>query len=510
MSTSAIPIRRAAAAALAAVAVLAAVALSATGAHAGPAGTVLGAEAENAVEGEYIVVMEDGFSAMSSEYDAEVVDRFELINGFLAEMSADEAARVAADGSVAYVEQNRTVSVDGVQPGPPSWGLDRVDQLDRPLDNAYEYLGDGSGVTAYIIDTGINMAHAEFAGRIGHGADFVDGDSYPIDCHGHGTHVAGTVGGSSYGLAKKVTLVGVRVLNCAGSGTYASVLDGIQWVARTASGPSVANMSLGGGYSAAINQAVEAAVASGVTFAIAAGNSSQDACTVSPASAPSAITVAATGRSDWRAPFSNYGPCVDVFAPGVDITSAWIGSAYASNTISGTSMASPHVAGAAAVYLSLHPNASTDQVAGWVTGNAARGRVSDVHGSPNLLLYTGDDNTPGPVDCTGSNGTSTPIPDQGTVESRVSIYCDRAASASSELAVGITHSYRGDLEIYLIAPDGTSYQVKEHDIGDPGDNVRRAFHVDLSGEHGSGTWTLRVVDAFSLDSGTLDGWSLVV
>lgn len=388
MSISRILARRASAAALAGATALAAIALGG-GAQAEPIGAVLGSDAATAVEGEYIVVMKNEFATLSAEYDADVIERFDTINGHLAEMSAEEAAKIAADEAVAFVEQNRTVSIADVQTAPPSWGLDRVDQLDLPLDDTYEYLGDGSGVTAYIIDTGILTTHEEFTGRIGSGYDFVDGDSDPTDCQGHGTHVAGTVGGTNYGLAKAVTLVGVRVLDCSGNGTYAGVIAGIEWVGDNASGPSVANMSLGGGYSAAVNAAVDSAVDAGVVFAVAAGNEDQDACAVSPASADSAITVAASDSVDARAYFSNYGSCVDVFAPGVGITSAWIGSDSAVNTISGTSMASPHVAGAAAVHLSLNPSASTDAVADWVSGNAGVDKVSDVKGSPNLLLHTG-------------------------------------------------------------------------------------------------------------------------
>ncbi|GAB3645819.1 serine protease [Glycomyces tarimensis] len=490
---------------------LASVALGAAGAHADPVGTVLGADAEHAVEGEYIVVMENEFSTMSAEYDADIIDTFGFINGYLAEMTPDEAAEVAADDSVAFVEQNQTVTVADVQSNPPSWGLDRVDQIDLPLDDSYEYLGDGSGVTAYIIDTGILAGHSEFSGRIGAGYDFVDGDANPSDCQGHGTHVAGTVGGTDYGLAKEATLVGVRVLDCSGSGTFAGVIDGIEWVADNASGPSVANMSLGGSYSASVNSAVSAAVSSGVTFAVAAGNEDQNACNVSPASTASAITVGATDSRDMRASFSNYGSCVDVFAPGVNITSAWIGSNSASRTISGTSMASPHVAGAVAVYLSLNPSATTSQVASWVTGNAGSGKVADVQGSPNLLLHTGEGDGGGdpgePSDCSESFTTATRLADRSTTETSLSFSCEGNAGSSSSLSVDITHTYRGDLEIYLIAPDGSSYQVKSAGF-DSANDVRATYNVNLSSESASGTWKLRIVDVYSGDSGTLNGWSL--
>jgi len=507
--------RRISAAALAGAAAIGSITFGGLAAQADPVGEILGADAATAVDGSYLVVMDRDLSAatadtVTDEYGGEIADRFEGLNGYLAEMTASEAARLAADSTVAFVEQNQTVSVADVQTG-ATWGLDRVDQLDLPLDGDYEYLGDGSGVTAYIVDTGILATHAEFTGRVGTGYDFVDGDTDPTDCNGHGTHVAGTIGGTTYGLAKAVTLVGVRVLDCEGSGTYADVIAGIEWVADNHSGPSVANMSLGGGYSAAVNTAVANAVDAGVTFAVAAGNEDTDAGSSSPASEPSAITVAATDSSDARAYFSNYGSIVDVFAPGVSITSAWIDSTSDTNTISGTSMATPHVAGAAAVYLGLHPSATTDDVAAWVTGNAAADRVSDVQGSPNLLLYTGTEDggsDPGePSDCTGANTTATAIADRATVNSTLTLTCDGAASATSKVSVNITHTYRGDLAIYLIAPDGTSYTLKSASY-DSVDNVVATYTVDLDAETASGTWTLRVTDVYSGDSGTLNNWSL--
>ncbi|GAB3997350.1 hypothetical protein GCM10029992_19960 [Glycomyces albus] len=281
-------------------------------------------------------------------------------------------------------------------------------------------------------------------------------------------------------------------------------------------GPAVANMSLGGPYSAAVNDAVSSAVDAGVTMAVAAGNEDQNACNVSPASTAAAITVGATDSGDARAYFSNYGSCVDLFAPGVNITSAWIGSNSATNTISGTSMASPHVAGAVAVYLSNNPGASTTEVADWVTGNAGEGRVSDPAGSPNLLLYTGegdggsDPGDPGdPAGCEGENNSSTPLPDRSTTESALAMDCDGNAATDSRLSVDITHTWRGDLEIYLVAPDGSSYQVKDSGW-DSGNDVVETYTVDLSAESGTGTWTLRIVDVYSGDSGTLNGWSLTI
>ncbi|MEV3935391.1 S8 family peptidase [Glycomyces sp. NPDC049804] len=380
------------AAAVIGVAAFTALAFTATAAEAKPAvGAIVGEDAAGAIAGEYIVVLEEGTSvstAVKSIEGEEVVETFDQIDGFLMEASEAEAKELAAEDGVAFVEQNAVVSLSATQSN-ATWGLDRIDQRNRPLSGTYTYNYTGAGVHAYIIDTGINATHTEFTGRVGNGYDFVSNDSTPQDGNGHGTHVAGTIGGTVYGVAKGVTLHGVRVLNNAGSGTTAGVVNGINWVAANAIKPAVANMSLGGGYSSAINNAVAAAVSSGVTFAVAAGNENQNACNVSPASTPSAITVGATTSSDARASYSNYGSCLDVFAPGSSITSAWRTSNTSTNTISGTSMATPHVAGAVALYLQANPGASTSAVASWVTGNATTGLVTGAgSGSPNRLLYS--------------------------------------------------------------------------------------------------------------------------
>ena len=363
-----------------------------------PADVILGAESADAISGEYLVVLEDeapqGISAMVDDVvgqvagAVDVVGELDVLGGFVAEMSPEEAVELAADDSVAYVEQNRTVSIADVQDDPPSWGLDRVDQTDLPLDAAYEYGGTGADATAYILDTGINRTHQDFGDRVGEGYDAVDAGGDASDCNGHGTHVAGTIGGSTHGLAKEATLEPVRVLDCAGSGSYAGIIEGIDWVAENASGPSVANMSLGGTFSQALNDVIAEAVDAGVTFAVAAGNEGQDACNVSPASEPSAITVGATDETDAATSWSNWGECVDILAPGDQITSAWIDGDDATNTISGTSMASPHVAGVAALYLDANPEATPDEVAEALTGNAVPDAVSEPNGSPNLLLNT--------------------------------------------------------------------------------------------------------------------------
>src|SRR5690606_626468 len=244
----------------------------------------------------------------------------------------------------------------------------------------YEYDYTGAGTTAYILDTGINRTHADFGDRVDEGYDAIDFGGDASDCNGHGTHVAGTIGGTEYGLAKETTLVPVRVLDCSGTGSYAGIIAGIDWIAENASGPSVANMSLGGTFSQALNDVVAEAIDAGVTFAVAAGNEGSDACDISPASEPSTITVGATDSDDVATPWSNWGDCVDILAPGHEITSAWIEGDDAANTISGTSMATPHVAGVAALYLEANPDAAPAEVADALTANAVQDAVSETNG----------------------------------------------------------------------------------------------------------------------------------
>jgi subtilisin family serine protease len=282
-----------------------------------------------------------------------------------------------------------SVTPIAVQPN-PTWGLDRIDQHSLPLDGKFSPLSAGKGVTAYVVDTGIARANAEFKGRIRGGFSSVPGGTE--DCNGHGTHVSGTIGGSTFGVARAVTLVPVRVLDCNGHGSATGVIAGLDWVVgnHKAGEPAVLNMSLGGGVSAALDKAVKRVVADGVTVVVAAGNTNSDACLSSPSRVPTAITVGATQRTDQRASFSNWGTCVDMFAPGVNITSAWVGGSKSTNTISGTSMATPHVTGAAAVVLSVHPQMKPLDVASTLLSMATTGAVTDVgQGSPNTLLYVG-------------------------------------------------------------------------------------------------------------------------
>jgi len=277
-------------------------------------------------------------------------------------------------------------SISGTQTG-ATWGLDRIDQRSLPLNGTYSYDYTGAGVTAYIIDTGIRISHNEFSGRARWGATFAGGPATD-DCNGHGTHVAGTVGGTTYGVAKGVSLVAVKVLGCGGSGTTTGVVSGINWVADDASGPAVANMSLGGGASNSIDAAVNGAISAGVTFAVAAGNENANACNYSPARVPAAITVGATTSTDARASYSNIGTCLDIFAPGSGITSAWKNSNTATNTISGTSMATPHVTGAAALQLQRSPGSTPAQVRDALVNNASSLSGNMGAGSPGKLLYT--------------------------------------------------------------------------------------------------------------------------
>ena len=485
-------------------------------------GQILNAGGPTAVANEYIVVFDDAAVARSSvasaartlagEHDAQIIFTYDsALRGFAANVDSLGAARIAADDSVAYVEQSHVFNAIGTQPNPPSWGLDRIDQRNLPLNQSYTYPNTASNIHAYVIDTGIRYDHTTFGGRATSGYDAVDGGSAD-DCNGHGTHVAGTVGGNQYGVAKGVLLVGVRVLNCSGSGTTAGVVAGINWVTNNAIRPAVANMSLGGGASSSIDTAVRNSVASGIAYAVAAGNDNRNACSYSPARVAEAITVGATTNTDARASYSNYGSCLDVFAPGSNITSAWYTSSTSTNTISGTSMASPHVAGAAAMVLSANPSYTPAQVASSITGSATTGVVSNPGtGSPNRLLYVGGGSEPPPPPgCSGTNGTDTAIPDLGTGSSPVSITgCARQASATSTIEVHIVHTYIGDLVVDLIAPDGSVYNLHNR-TGGSTDNIDLIYTRNLSSEAANGTWTLRARDAALQDTGYINSWTLTV
>ena len=414
---------------------------------------------------------------LANEHGIEVRQNFgNSLNGVLVKANAAQIQSLLKDPNIKYVEQDQRVSIEPMveaagDQGGATWGLDRIDQRDLPLNSNYHYDYDGSGVTAFVIDTGVRNTHNEFGGRASSGYDFIDNDNDSSDCNGHGTHVAGTIGGSTYGVAKNVNIVGVRVLNCSGSGTNSGVISGINWVKNNAQGPSVANMSLGGGASQALDDAVNAAVAAGISFVVAAGNDNSNACNYSPARAANAVTVGSTTSTDSRSSFSNYGTCLDIYAPGSSITSAWYNSNSATNTISGTSMASPHVAGVAALYLAENPALSPTQLTNLLVSRASSGKVGDAKtGSPNKLLYSlaGDDGGCGndcPSDDTPlDNGVGISV--SGVQGSSNYFYIDVPAGAADlniDLAGG-----SGDADLYVSQgskPTLNSYQCRPYKGG---------------------------------------------
>ncbi|GGS29757.1 MULTISPECIES: putative Ig domain-containing protein [Actinokineospora] len=411
-------------------------------------GTILGANAEGAIPGSYLVVFKDHATSraavaqsaetMADRYGGTVTATWRhALRGYAATMTERQARRLAADPAVSAVEQNRVVRVADTQQNPPSWGLDRIDQRDRPLNNAYTYPTTASNVHAYVIDTGIRTTHRDFGNRATWGTNTVGGSN--TDCHGHGTHVAGTVGGTAYGVAKGVRLVAVKALDCQGSGSTQSIVSAVDWVTANAVKPAVANMSLGGGASTAMDNAVRNSITSGVVYSIASGNSNANACNTSPARVTEALTVNASTSTDARASFSNWGTCTDLFGPGQDITSAWHSSDTATNTISGTSMAAPHVAGVVALYLSTHPNATVTQTNQAIINASSSGKISNPGtGSPNRLVFV-EQGAPADVAVTnpgGQTGTvGTPASLQLTATGGVAPYTWTATGLPAGLSI---------------------------------------------------------------------------
>jgi len=375
---------------------------------------LLGAERAGAIDGHYIVVMKDR-AATSARRQARsqavarggtiTHDYTAALRGFAAALPDRAVEALRTNPNVAFIEADSRVSIDATQ-SPATWGLDRTDQRSLPLNNSYTHDYTGTGVTAYIIDTGVLATHSQFGSRVGSGYTSISDGRGTTDCNGHGTHVAGTVGGSTYGVAKSVSLRPVRVLDCQGSGTNSGVIAGVDWATGNhASGtPAVANMSLGGGVSSALDTAVNNSINDGISYAVAAGNDNgANACNGSPSRVPAALTVGSTTSTDARSSFSNIGSCLDLFAPGSSITSAWYTSTTATNTISGTSMATPHVAGVAALHLQANPSASPASVSSAIVDNATIGVVTGAGtGSPNRLLHSLFGSTPPPPPPSGN------------------------------------------------------------------------------------------------------------
>lgn len=350
-------------------------------------------DAGQAIPGRFIVTVRDGVDPSTVARANGVSPQYvytHALNGFAGSMSDAARAGLLRDARVSRVETDGVAEAWTTQSN-ATWGLDRIDQRALPLSGTYTYTNTGSGVTAYIIDTGIEISHPDFGGRASVGYDAIGDGRNGIDCNGHGTHVSGTTGGNTWGVAKAVTLKAVRVLDCAGSGTWSGVIAGLDWVTANRVLPAVGNMSLGGGASASVDDAVKRTIASGVAMAVAAGNGNQggiaqDACKYSPARVPEAMTIGATTKTDAKTSWSNYGACVDWFAPGSGITSDWLNGG--TNTISGTSMATPHTAGVAALYLQGNPGASPQTVRDALYANTTKSIVTSSKTANNHLLFT--------------------------------------------------------------------------------------------------------------------------
>ncbi len=471
-------------------------------------------------------IVENTAGEMSSSHYVTVKRHYHVaLPGFAAQMTEKDMRELLTDNRVAFIEQDQIMKVNMIQSN-ATWGLDRIDQSNLPLDSFYSSTTDGSGVNAYIIDTGIQISHSDFGGRAKYGWDFVGNDSVASDCNGHGTHIAGTIGSTTYGVAKNATLYAVRVIGCNGSGRTSSIIAGVDWVAQNAVLPAVANMSLGGGASRALDNSVRNAINSGITFAVAAGNSNSDACIGSPNRVAEALTVASSTASDARSSFSDWGTCVDLFAPGSGITSTWNNGH--TNRVSGTSMAAPHVAGVAALYLQENPTATPSMVSAALVSNAVSGKISNTRSSPNLLVQSNFSGStqpqPEPQPNTKfENTTDINIPDYRLnrgffgfnfgfnrrstgVTSRIDV--PRNGSAGTiEIAVDIKHTDIGNLHVEIFSPDGARATLHSRS-GRSTDNLIQVYTLNAGTRPATGTWRLRVRDLARGNTGFIDSWSI--
>lgn len=479
-----------------------------------PTPTVQGADNPGAIPGEYIVVLKDqkqtataaksSARGMSAKHGGTVRHVYgAALDGYSATMSKAQAAALAGDPAVARVEQAFEVRAIDEQNNPPSWGLDRIDQPDTPLDANYTYPSNaGQGAHVYVVDSGVNLGHTEFTGRTGSGYDFVDYDSNPADCNGHGTHVAGTAAGTRYGVAKRATVHAVRVLDCGGSGSNADIIAGIDWVRANAIKPAVVNYSIGCSSrctSAAMDNAVSSLLSSGVMFVQAGGNGNDDACYYSPQHVNGTLTIGNSTISDAKASSSAWGSCVDLFAPGTNITSSWYTSSTAYNTISGTSMASPHVAGAVALYLAANSSASTSQVASAIINNSESSTLTGIpSGTPNRLLNTefllGGTNPPPTTGCAGMTTTRTGSLASGYYVNLPS-FTDSTAGTMTVCLDGPTGA---DFDVVLQKQSGSSWStVARGETPNPDErfthtNTAGTYRLVVTAYSGSGSYTAGV------------------
>ncbi|MDQ3403630.1 MAG: S8 family peptidase [Actinomycetota bacterium] len=499
-------------------------------AAASPEGPVV--QAKQHYVGQYIVKLKDGVAgtataeasvatsaALAARYGGKLDATFTAtMRGFTVhELSDQGARRLAADPAVRAVLEDGTAWAADEQPN-PTWGLDRVDRREAAVDSKYIYNATGEGVTAHLIDSGIRKSHQDLAGRASYGPDLLDNDADSSDCFGHGSHVGGTIGAKTYGVAKKVKIVAIRVLGCGGSGPDSGIVKAFEWVTTNGVKPAVVNVSIVQDVAGAGDEQLAASVAAGFTYAVAAANNNgADACGYSPARVPEAITVASIDKgTDQRSIFSNVGRCVDIFAPGNQILSLSHSSDTGTANNQGTSITSPHVAGAAALYLQGNKTATPAAVAKALIDSSTKDKVTNAgSGSPNRILHTKEftgGGEPEPVCTKQTNANDVAITDNNTaVTSGITFTgCGGAGSATAQVDVDIKHTYRGDLVIDLIAPDGTAYQLKNSSASDAADNVIATYSANVSAEARDGTWKLSVRDVFRGDTGKIDGWSLTV